>query len=210
MDRLYKTATTSTNKCTAGAYAKLVFTLTANPDDNDTLKINWNNVTRTYTFSTSGGINTQIFSPPASYTCQIGSTVQETVANLQTTIHSNVHDTTLGEDTTISSSVSGNVITIYSNAKISNNINTTGSTIVGSKFTSVPTTGTTAQAEPGAPYTGVWFSGPCTLLVRNDVEGAYNAGPPVNGLKTINVALPNTVVPMEVWGINKANATLFK
>lgn len=209
MDRLYKTAKTSSNKCNEGKYAKLIFTLSQQPDVSDALVLAWNSVSRTYTFSTSG-TSAKHFSPSAGYTVQIGSDVNETIANLHTTINSNVHDVTKGKDTTLSTSISGNVLTIYSNAKLTGNITTTSTTINSSKYTTSATTGETAQAEDGAPYTGVFFNGSCTLLVRNNVEGAYNAGPPVNGLKEISVTLPNAVVPMEVWGINKTNATLFK
>lgn len=211
----YKFAKARSVTPAAGKYAKRSFTFSRKPAADETLQISWNSVTRTYTFVESpSGASTQTINHPPTYLCQIGATAEETVANLVNTIHSNVHDTTLGEDTTISTSIeSPAAITVHSNAKISGTITITPSVgTLGSQGSS--TAGTDSVEEPGAPYSALVSNGTITkVLVRDpaaSVDG-YNAGPPVNQLSEVVVNLPaNVVIPLQTWGATGGTITFLK
>lgn len=207
----------STNAPDAGKFAKRSFTFTQNPSGGNTLEIEWNSVTRTYTFveSPSAGGNAQSINHPATYSCQIGETISNTVENLISTIHSNVHDTTLGQDTTISTGSSGAQLVVYSNAKIDGDIDFTATGFTGTIGTSIA--GEDATFEPGGPYSALISTSTITrVLVRDDSAGVdgYNAGPPVNQLKVESVTLPaNTVIPLQTWGAtanNQSHITFLK
>jgi len=211
MDRVYKQVKANTaGTVAAGKYASidLIVSPAEIPDEGETLTITHSSIVRTYTFSLTSGISTQTINAPVSRTCRIGSTPRETLNNLVNTIHSNVHDTSLGKDDTISTAVSSPTVTgtgqmtIYSNAKIQGDITvggTWGSTVSGNN-----TTGEAVSGYNDGVWTAIQGTGsPMELLIRNPSSKAYNAGPPVNGLKKVIVTLPSDVIiPLETWGCN--------
>lgn len=208
---MYKYVVKSTNKCNAGSYPKLEVNFTTNPTNNSTISILWNTATRTYKFvNAPDGANSNSLNPPTTRNCQIGKDTDETVYNLISTIYSNPHDVTLGKDTTITAVASGTKLILHGNAKIAGSITTTALPAGATAGTS--TTGVTSQSEPGAPFSGfVTTSTSPTVLVRDPEADGYNAGPPVNQLKAIQINVPaNTFVPLQIWGINTANATFYK
>ena len=203
MDRLYRQAKShlaATPSAGQFASAEIDFT-SVTINDGNTISISWNSVSRTYTFKDApNGITRESFNPPVSTESQIGATAEQTADNLAATINSNVHTVALGQDTTISASASGAKLLLFSNAKIASSFSLGGTNSL-SLSNSVAGLATT-NVFPDAPWTGLSCAGgSATLLVRNEESEAYNAGPPVNGLKTITVNLPsNTIIPIEVWG----------
>lgn len=211
MDRMYKYVVKSTNKCNAGRYSKIEVDFSTNPTPNSGITIGWNGVNRTYTFvATPEGANANSLNPPTTTKCQIGADAAETVYNLISTIYSNPHDVSLGKDTTISAVASGSKLVLYGNAKLGGSIS--ASSLPAGATTSNAVAGQAASSEPGGPFSGfVTTSTTPTVLVRDPDADGYNAGPPVNQLKTVTINTPaNTFVPLQVWGINTVNATFYK
>lgn len=209
MTTTYKYAEASTGKTTIGRYAFNELQFNSNPVDGNTLTITWNGVSREYTFSSSGGANKHSLNPPATRTCLIGATKEETIENLVVTIHSNVHDVTTGEDTTISTSAKDDRLFIYSNAKIA------GSVVMANTGGFVQSVngqaGANVDLQDDLPFTAFLTTqaNPTVVVADPDADG-YNPGPPNNKLIQKALIVPaNTFVTLRVWGISTAG-TLFR
>lgn len=223
MSRLYKQVHSHTGATVvAGTFAKKQVELKSNLNDKDWIQIEWNGVTRKYTFVDDGSGVDHVRATTArpSTNVNIGSNSRDNHLNLAATICTNVSHVAAGKDDTIfpvvrQSTGTGNpwVIDIYSQSKIA------GSLIITGTATSGVAAGTSGVAPAGTystnkGYTGISVAGtwgaavPVTLLMRNpDTSGV--PGAPENDLEAKTITLRAGVLyDIETYGCS-ANCTLF-
>ena len=197
---------TGANNITAGRFPHTYVPFKANPVNAQEISITFNNVVRTYGFYDTHGAATHFVSPPTS-ACQIGSTIEQTIANLICTINSDPHATKVGTDGTISLQTSGTSgLMVYGNSKmvtapvithvsdsggvdfLESRVSQTGAVVVGAY----------GMADGYAnAYSAISFAtnGPHdVLVVDNPNDDGYNIGPPKSNLKVVSVNLNAGVI----------------
>lgn len=210
-DRVYKDVRSFgvNGSLNPGAFAKRQFKINAVPTVGQTTTITWNGVTRTYEYTDDASVGANYGRYPNVNLVKvlIGPDISSTHKNLVTAINSNYMTTQGGRDTTIIASETLNgtdsTVLLHSNAKITGSI-----TIGGVAQTNVANTAGAAfdGYSTLTNYKGISVTtGSCSLIIRNDEEGADNAGPPINGLKMVTVTIPtNRILPIETFGCSVA------